>query len=105
MNFVMNVSKVVNVKCIHNNNNNNNKQELQKQRLQHYKYQLTQNRLQMKQLSKLAKFHCDANTPLNQQPQCRFIIDEMMKTASRGRELDIEYLLYDITYNQDDNNE
>ena len=104
MNFVMNVSKVVNVKCIHNNNNNN-KQELQKQRLQHYKYQLTQNRLQMKQLSKLAKFHCDANTPLNQQPQCRFIIDEMMKTASRGRELDIEYLLYDITYNQDDNNE
>lgn len=74
----------------------------QQRRVHHYKVQLLKNRTEMKQLAKLAQCRCDPTKALDEQPRCKFIIEQMKEIADKGRELDLDYLMYDLMSHEDD---
>ena len=83
--------------CAHKNMN-----ELDKSRMKHFKYQFERNHADLKRLSNLAKKHCNLNKPISEQPHCNFIMEEMIRTEHRARDLDMDFMLFHLSIQKRD---
>lgn len=89
----MHVVSKLRVVCAKHNNLN----EMDKRRMKHFKYQFDRNRADIKKLSKLAEINCDPKKPIAHQPHCKYIMDELVRTDRRSRDLDMEFMLFYIS--------
>jgi len=71
-------------------------------RVDKYKLELLKNRFEMKDLVELSKIRCDPIKHLNEQVQCKKIVERMKIVAHKRIQINREFMMYEMEWCDDD---